>query len=74
MLKNNNQNVKEYLNNKVEINYKIYDSLPEIINALEQGEIQSFIIDENTYNNQNVESNYKNKTRIISSDQIKNTK
>lgn len=74
MLKNNNQNVKEYLNNKVEINYKIYDSLPEIINALEQGEIQSFIIDESTYNNQNVESNYKNKTRIISSDQIKNTK
>lgn len=75
MLTDNNQNIKEYLSNQVIVEYKTYNSMSEIITALDQGEIQSFIIDENTYNNTvDEDGKFKNKIRIISSNKIKEAK
>ncbi len=73
MLSNNVKNINNHLNRKISFEYKEYDTLDEIISAIENGEIQCFIIEGtlDEYENQNI--NYKNKVRIIYTSKIKDT-
>lgn len=70
-LNKNSENIAIYLNDYVNIELKTYNSIDEIINAIENGEIQSFIIDEKDY--KDINSKTKEKIRNIYAAKIKET-
>lgn len=70
-LNKNSENIAIYLNDYVNIELKTYTSIDEIINAIENGEIQSFIIDEKDY--KDINSKTKEKIRNIYAAKIKET-
>ncbi len=70
LLKNNQNNVKEYLNNLVKIDYKEYNSVDELCEGIKNGDIQAFIIVEDK-TNQLKNNKYINKIRVIYSNKIK---
>lgn len=72
LLEENNQNIKEYLEDKVNIEYIIYSNFQEISIAIQNGEIQSFILNEKEYNKLSKEDKeIFTKTRIIYNSKIK---
>ncbi len=72
-LLNNEKNIKNHIDKKINIEYIKYDSITEIEEAITNGEIQSFIISENEeFLLEKDELN--NKVRIIYSNKIKDTK
>ena len=75
MLKDNSTNICLLLKKKIEIECKYYDNLEELENAIQNGEIQSFILSDNQkYKLQKSDLDIKNQTRIIYSTKIKDTK
>lgn len=75
MLKDNSTNICLLLNKKIEIECKYYDNLEELQNAIQNGEIQSFILSDNQKSKlQKSNLDIKNQTRIIYSTKIKDTK
>lgn len=62
-LNRNSENVIIYLKDYINIELKTYNSVEEMISAIESGEIQSIIINEEDY--QNIDSKSKDKIRNI---------
>ena len=75
MLKENNNNIKERLASEISIKYKVYNNINELEKAIQNGEIQAFIIKEAIYNNIREEGiNLKDLTRSIYRTKIKTEK
>lgn len=75
MLKENNNNIKERLASEISIKYKVYNNINELEKAIQNGEIQAFIIKEAIYNNIKEEGiNLKDLTRSIYRTKIKTEK
>lgn len=72
LLNENKINIENHLSSKVTLQYKTYDSFKELTEAIENGEIQSFILknESNEIKNSNIEK----KVRIIYSSKIKEKK
>lgn len=68
LLIENQNNIKHFLDNEVNINYKVYNNIAEIDEAFKNNEIQSFIIKQN----ESSELQNQKEIRIISSYTIKN--
>ncbi len=71
-LNNNSENICAFIKKEVNAECISYTSISSISKALENGEIQSFIITESAYNNLNTREKIKNETRSIYSTKIKN--
>ena len=71
MLKTNNYNVREYLNNISDIEYITYNTSDELISALNNYEVQSIIISEEDYNNITNQDSTKSKLTSIYESKIK---
>ncbi len=71
MLKTNNYNVKEYLNNISDIEYITYNTSDELISALNNYEVQSIIISKEDYNNITNQDSTKSKLTSIYESKIK---
>lgn len=69
---NNNKNISQYLNKIINIECIEYNTIEELTYAIENGEIQSFIINEEEYNNIPEDNSIKDKVRIIYTSKIKN--
>ena len=69
---NNNKNISQYLNKIINIECIEYNTIEELTYAIENGEIQSFIINEEEYNNIPEDNSIKDKVRIIFNTKIKN--
>ena len=69
---NNNKNISQYLNKIINIECIEYNAIEELTYAIENGEIQSFIINEEEYNNIPEDNSIKDKVRIIYTTKIKN--
>lgn len=69
---NNNKNISQYLNKIINIECIEYNTIEEITYAIENGEIQSFIINEEEYNNIPEDDSIKDKVRNIYTTKIKN--
>lgn len=69
---NNNKNISQYLNKIINIKCIEYNTIEELTYAIENGEIQSFIINEEEYNNIPKDNSIKDKVRIIYTTKIKN--
>lgn len=69
---NNNKNISQYLNKIINIECIEYNTIEELTYAIENGEIQSFIINEEEYNNIPKDNSIKDKVRIIYTTKIKN--
>lgn len=75
MLNYNSENMCAYLNKTITINCHKYETLQEIENALQTGEIQSFILSEEEKEAlSNSQLEIKNQTRIIEKIKIKDSK
>lgn len=75
MLNYNSENMCAYLNKTITINCHKYETLQEIENALQTGEIQSFILSEKEKEAlSNSQLEIKNQTRIIEKIKIKDSK
>lgn len=68
----NNKNISQYLNKIINIECIEYNTIEELTYAIENGEIQSFIINEEEYNNIPKDDSIKDKVRIIYTSKIKN--
>lgn len=68
----NNKNISQYLNKIINIECIEYNTIEELTYAIENGEIQSFIINEEEYNNIPEDNSIKDKVRIIFNTKIKN--
>lgn len=68
----NNKNISQYLNKIINIECIEYNTIEELTYAIENGEIQSFIINEEEYNNIPEDNSIKDKVRIIFTTKIKN--
>lgn len=68
----NNKNISQYLNKIINIECIEYNTIEELTYAIENGEIQSFIINEEEYNNIPEDNSIKDKVRIIYTTKIKN--
>ena len=68
----NNKNISQYLNKIINIECIEYNTIEELTYAIENGEIQSFIINEEEYNNIPEDNSIKDKVRIIYTSKIKN--
>ncbi len=68
----NNKNISQYLNKIINIECIEYNTIEELTYAIENGEIQSFIINEEEYNNIPKDNSIKDKVRIIYTSKIKN--
>lgn len=68
----NNKNISQYLNKIINIECIEYNTIEELTYAIENGEIQSFIINEEEYNNIPKDNSIKDKVRIIFTTKIKN--
>lgn len=74
-LQENSQNISNYINTVINIECKSYETINDLSYAIENGEIQSFILTEEQYNNINEEeTDIKNKIRNIYTTKIKETK
>lgn len=74
MLNKNEENVKQYLNNIISIDYISYETPEEIAKAIDNGEIQCFILTDNDYDSIDEEkTNIKHRVRKIYSNKIKDT-
>ena len=74
MLESNDVNVKNYLERMVSIECYSYENVYDLVDALLNGEVQSFILNEEEYNAIDENStNIKEKIRVISTDKIKET-
>lgn len=69
---NNNKNISQYLNKIINIKCIEYNTIEELTYAIENGEIQSFIINEEEYNNIPEDDSIKDKVRNIYTTKIKN--
>lgn len=69
---NNNKNISQYLNKIINIECIEYNTIEKLTYAIENGEIQSFIINEEEYNNIPEDNSIKDKVRIIFTTKIKN--
>lgn len=69
---NNNKNISQYLNKIINIECIEYNTIEELTYAIENGEIQSFIINEEEYNNIPEDNSIKDKVRNIYTTKIKN--
>lgn len=69
---NNNKNISQYLNKIINIECIEYNTIEELTYAIENGEIQSFIINEEEYNNIPEDDSIKDKVRNIYTTKIKN--
>ena len=70
LLNENEEYVKEYLDQIGNINYSEYNTVDELVYAINNGEIQSFIISSNDLNNYK-KNDIKEKMRVIYSNKIK---
>jgi len=70
LLKNNQENIKDYINNIIEIDYEEYNTVDELCEGIKNGEIQAFIITQEK-KQQLVDNKYINKIRVIYSNKIK---
>lgn len=72
-LNSNSNNICLYITNKINIECIKYDSLDKIEEAIQNGEIQSFIIEERIYNKIEDTKDIKKQTRSIYTTKIKDT-
>ena len=70
LLKNNQENIKDYINNIIEIDYEEYNTVDELCEGIKNGEIQAFIITQEK-KQQLVDNKYINKIRKIYLNKIK---
>ncbi len=74
MLQGNDENIEKYLNRVVSIECLRYENIYDLIDALLNGEVQSFILNEEDYNTiDEKNTNIKEKIRVISTSKIKET-
>lgn len=74
MLSQNQDNIKNYLDKVISIEYISYQNTEEIANAIDNGEIQCFILkDEDFQKIDNDKTNIKNRVRKIYVSKIKDT-
>lgn len=70
-LLNNNLAIESNLKNNLDLNFKYYNNINEIEEAILKGDIQSFILTDEEYEqNKEIENNIIKKVRIIYSDKI----
>ena len=70
LLRDNDKNVINYLDNLVNINYFEYDDIESIYEGIRTGEIQAFIINSDS-KDELIENKYSNKIRVIYTNKIK---
>ena len=68
LLNDNEDNIKSKINKKIKVEYKIYYSIDELQEGIQNGEIQAFVIDSNI---KKEDLKINNKLRIIYSNKIK---
>ena len=68
LLNDNEDNIKSQINKKIKVEYKIYYSIDELQEGIQNGEIQAFVIDSNI---KKEDLKINNKLRIIYSNKIK---
>ncbi len=74
MLSKNQDNIKNYLDKIISIEYISYQNTDEIANAIDNGEIQCFILtDDDFLKIDNDKINIKNRVRKIYTNKIKDT-
>ncbi len=72
MLVDNSDNIQAYLNDIIDIDYYTYQNIDDLVNGLTSGEVQSIIIDGNSYNIIDKDySKIKSKIRVIYTHKIK---
>lgn len=72
-LNSNSSNICLYITNTINIECISYNTLEDIEKAIQEGEIQSFIIEERIYNNLEDNRDIKKETRSIYQTKIKDT-
>ena len=68
LLNDNEDNIQSQINKKIKVEYKIYYSIDELQEGIQNGEIQAFVIDSNI---KKEDLKINNKLRIIYSNKIK---